>query len=201
MVPEQRPLCAYTFFKSLCLAKIVPNTSYFEGANQISRLKAEQEAWKGKWIIYSPVQSTKPWSLLCLHWLCWASVNRRGEGRRERESTTLSCFKVSSFDFTILVNFPWYSPLSTYIGPQAKRRRRDGGRGVQGGEETWESKGRKRRNERITAKLEGDGLRGNCGGGRITFRSRGRELSRLLWQLCSPAQPLASCLPSFQWQE
>lgn len=147
--------------------------------------------------MYSPVQSLKALipAVFTLALLGFSEQKRRGE---ERGSPTLTSFKVSSFDFYHISRLP----LSTRFADSPAEKKKEGWR------QRWQrERGNLRelreededgRNERITAKLERGGLRGSCRGGRITFRSRGGELSRLLWQLCSPAQPLASCLSSFQ---
>lgn len=96
------------------------------------------------------------------------------------------------------------SPLAM-LTPKNKGRAgwRGKARGVRRREGTRERerKIKKGRNKRITAKLQSGRLGGSLQRwGGITFRSRGGEPSRLLWQLCSAARPLASCLHLFQWR-
>lgn len=180
--------------QSLCLAEIVLNASYFEGANQKSRLKPKQKfVWRGQ--TYSPVQSCK--AETC----CVYTDITGGEGSREKGSPTLTSIKLLSFlPYKSTSPRALPSPLDSLCWLSgSKRRWRDGGRGGERKPERQDDEDG--RSERITVKLRRGGLRGSCRGGRITFRSRGRGLSRLLWQLCSPALPLASCLLSFHWQD
>lgn len=149
--------------------------------------------------MYSPVQPLKA-LIPAVFTLTLLGFSEQKRSREERGSPTLTLFKVSSSDFYHISQLPLkLSPHNSLCWlaegwKQKWQRKRGNLRELSEQDEDG-------RNERITAKLEWGGLRGSCRGGRITFRSRGGELSRLLWQLCSPAQPLASCLSSFQWQD
>lgn len=101
--------------QSLCLAKIVPDTSYFEGANQKSRVKGKQAVWgKGKMDKYIILNT---WGLSLSSQRTFLTVQFRKSPDSYcvyTDFTTLQCVEEGRREGVTYFNLTEVSPFDSY---------------------------------------------------------------------------------------